>query len=96
MGFGPRFLHSTGQVHKGGPDTGVFFVITAEEDDGHGLAVPGRPFTFSTAKAAQAQGDLEVLRARDRRVVRLHILGDVLSGIERLTDIVRQAVVGRS
>ena len=96
VGFGPRFLHSTGQVHKGGPDTGVFFVITAEEADGHDLAVPGRPFSFSTAKAAQAQGDLEVLRARDRRVVRLHILGDVRSGIERLTDIVRQAVVGRS
>ena len=96
VGFGPRFLHSTGQLHKGGPDTGVFFVITAEEDDGHDLAVPGRPFSFSTAKAAQAQGDLEVLRARDRRVVRLHILGDVRSGIERLTDIVRQAVIGRS
>ncbi len=94
LGFGPRFLHSTGQVHKGGPNTGVFFVITA--DDPTDLAVPGRPFTFGTAKSAQAQGDLEVLRSRDRRVVRLHIRGGVLAGIERLTDIVRRAVVGRA
>ena len=94
LGFGPRFLHSTGQVHKGGPNTGVFFVLTA--DNRADLEVPGRPFTFGTAKAAQAQGDLEVLRSRGRRVVRLHIQGDIVAGVERLTAIVQRAVVGQS
>ncbi len=94
LGFGPRFLHSTGQVHKGGPNTGVFFVITG--DDSIDLEIPGRPFTFGTVKAAQARGDVEVLRSKGRRVLRLHIQGNVIAGIERLTVIVRRALVGQS
>src|SRR4029434_9151370 len=59
VGFGPRFLHSTGQTYKGGPNTGVFLQITC--DDAAGLPVPGQRYTFGVVKAAQARGDLEVL-----------------------------------
>ena len=65
LGFGPRFLHSTGQAYKGGPNTGVFLQITC--DDARGLPVPGQKYTFGVVKAAQARGDLEVLRERGRR-----------------------------
>ncbi len=71
LGFGPRFLHSTGQAYKGGPNTGVFLQITA--DDAHDLAIPGQKYTFGIVKAAQAQGDLTVLRERGRRALRIHL-----------------------
>ena len=71
LGFGPRFLHSTGQAYKGGPNTGVFLQITA--DDEHDLPVPGQKYTFAVVKSAQAAGDLAVLYDRGRRVLRIHV-----------------------
>jgi gamma-glutamylcyclotransferase (GGCT)/AIG2-like uncharacterized protein YtfP len=71
IGYGPRFQHSTGQLHKGGPNTGVFVQITVSD---HGdLAVPGKPYSFGTLKTAQALGDMEALQGKDRRVIRLHV-----------------------
>jgi transaldolase/glucose-6-phosphate isomerase len=69
--FGPRFLHSTGQAYKGGPNTGVFLQITS--DDAADLAVPGEKYSFSVVKAAQARGDFEVLAERGRRALRIHL-----------------------
>jgi transaldolase/glucose-6-phosphate isomerase len=88
--FGPRFLHSTGQAYKGGPNSGVFLQITC--DDPEDIEVPGRRYTFGVVKAAQARGDLAVLWDRGRRVIRVHIHGDVDAGLARLTTIVRQAM----
>src|SRR5262249_19904377 len=70
LGFGPRFLHSTGQAYKGGPNTGVFLQITC--DDSADLPVPGQKYTFGIVKAAQARGDFQVLIERDRRALRVH------------------------
>ena len=81
LGFGPRFLHSTGQAYKGGPNTGVFLQITA--DDAQDLAVPGQKYTFGVVKAAQARGDLEVLVERGRRALRIHLGADVTRGTEK-------------
>ncbi len=90
VGFGPRFLHSTGQAHKGGPASGVFLQVTcADADD---VPVPGRAYSFGVVKAAQAHGDGEVLSQRARRVLRVHVTGPVGPGLERLADIVRHAV----
>ena len=79
VGFGPRFLHSTGQAHKGGPNTGVFLQITG--DDPEDLPVPGQRYSFGTIKLAQARGDFEVLASRGRRLLRMH-LRDVSRGLE--------------
>ena len=73
--FGPRFLHSTGQAYKGGPDSGVFLQITA--DDAEDLAVPGQKASFGVIKAAQARGDFDVLTERGRRALRVHLKGDL-------------------
>ena len=81
VGFGPRYLHSTGQVFKGGPATGVFVLLTT--DDAVDLPVPGRSCTFGAVQMAQALGDLEVLAARGRRVIRLHLEGGAAAGLER-------------
>jgi hypothetical protein len=70
VGFGPRFLHSTGQLHKGGPPTGVFLQVTDESREVD-LPIPGKPYTFGTLIDAQALGDLQALRARRRRVARV-------------------------
>lgn len=86
IGFGPRFQHSTGQLHKGGPANGNFIQITC--DDPQDLAIPGEPFTFGTLKAAQAAGDMEALRGKDRRALRLHIVGDVSAGLHTLLETV--------
>lgn len=91
--FGPRFLHTTGQAYKGGPNSGVFLQLTC--DDSEDLDVPGQQYTFGVVKAAQARGDLSVLGERGRRVIRVHIHGDVHTGLESLAAIVRQSV-GRS
>ena len=72
LGFGPRFLHSTGQLHKGGPDNCLFIQITMDYAQSD-LAIPGKPFTFGILQAAQAQGDLEALENRKRRVLRLQL-----------------------
>lgn len=79
VGFGPRFQHSTGQAYKGGPNSGVFVQITA--DDTRDLPVPGQTASFGIIKAAQARGDFDVLTERDRRALRLHIKGDVSKGL---------------
>ena len=79
FGWAPRFLHSTGQYHKGGPQTGAFLQVTAEV--GQDLEVPGREFTFGTLQTAQAMGDLAALGGRDRPVLRLH-LTDRAAGLQ--------------
>jgi len=71
LGFGPRFLHSTGQLHKGGRNNGVFFQITMEPVKD--IPIPGQPYSFATLEHAQALGDLEALQARKRRAIRIHI-----------------------
>jgi transaldolase/glucose-6-phosphate isomerase len=71
LGFGPRFLHSTGQLHKGGANNGLFLQITQE--DAEDLEIPGMGYSFSVLARAQAQGDLEALLARDRRAIRIHL-----------------------
>jgi transaldolase/glucose-6-phosphate isomerase len=80
--FGPRFLHSTGQAYKGGPNTGVFLQVTC--DDAVDLPVPGRKYTFGVVKAAQARGDFDVLVERDRRALRAHLDADVAAGLSTL------------
>jgi transaldolase / glucose-6-phosphate isomerase len=82
LGFGPRYLHSTGQAYKGGPNSGVFIQITC--DDGEDLPVPGRRYSFGVVKAAQALGDFQVLRARGRRALRVHLGSDVKAGLGQL------------
>jgi transaldolase / glucose-6-phosphate isomerase len=88
--FGPRFLHSTGQAYKGGPDSGVFLQITA--DDAHDLAVPGQKASFGVIKAAQARGDFGVLTERGRRAIRVHLKGDLTSGLKMLDDAIQNAL----
>jgi transaldolase / glucose-6-phosphate isomerase len=90
LGFGPRFLHSTGQAYKGGPNTGVFVQITCDDDVD--VQVPDQKYTFGVVKAAQARGDLDVLAARDRRVLRIHLGGHVAAGLTSLKDAIRQAL----
>ena len=86
VGFGPRFLHSTGQAYKGGPNSGVFLQITC--DHAKDLPVPGHDYTFGVVEAAQARGDFEVLAERERRVLRVHLGGDVQASLERLKGLV--------
>jgi transaldolase/glucose-6-phosphate isomerase len=88
--FGPRFLHSTGQAYKGGPNSGVFMQITA--DDAHDLAVPGEKYSFSIVKAAQARGDFDVLSERGRRALRVHISGDLTAGLAELSKAIHAAL----
>jgi glucose-6-phosphate isomerase len=90
VGYGPRYLHSTGQYHKGGPNTGLFFQLTA--DDTVDADVPGAPYTFGVFKRAQAQGDLEALRAHGRRVMRVHLGADAARGLEDLDAAVAAAL----
>jgi len=88
LGFGPRFLHSTGQAYKGGPNSGVFLQITC--DDAQDLPVPGQKYTFGVVKAAQARGDFQVLADRKRRALRVHLGSDVNAGLTKLTELVKQ------
>ena len=90
LGFGPRFLHSTGQAYKGGPNTGVFLQVTC--DDAVQLPVPGQKYTFGVVKAAQARGDFQVLAERGRRALRVHLGRDLKSGLATLHSVVRQAL----
>jgi transaldolase/glucose-6-phosphate isomerase len=90
VGFGPRFLHSTGQAYKGGPNSGVFVQITC--DDANDLAIPGRRYTFGVVKAAQARGDFAVLAERHRRLLRVHLGADVERGLATLRDAIASAV----
>ncbi len=90
VGFGPRFLHSTGQAYKGGPNSGVIVQITA--DDAADLAVPGANYSFGTVEAAQARGDFDVLTERRRRALRVHLGPDVDAGLARLTKAFQAAL----
>ncbi|HSY59204.1 MAG TPA: bifunctional transaldolase/phosoglucose isomerase [Terriglobales bacterium] len=91
LGFGPRFLHSTGQAYKGGPNSGVFLQITC--DDAVDIPVPGQKYTFGVVKAAQARGDFQVLAERDRRALRIHLGADVAAGLRNLHSAIRQALL---
>ena len=90
LGFGPRFLHSTGQAYKGGPNTGVFLQVTS--DDAVDLPVPGQKYTFGVVKAAQARGDFQVLAERQRRALRVHLPADVKGGLEKLSRAITEAL----
>lgn len=90
LGFGPRFLHSTGQAYKGGPNSGVFLQITC--DDTVELPVPGQKYTFGVVKAAQARGDFQVLAERGRRALRVHLGKDLKAGLATLQAAVRKAL----
>ncbi|MFN0110425.1 MAG: bifunctional transaldolase/phosoglucose isomerase [Blastocatellia bacterium] len=92
-GYGPRFLHSTGQLHKGGDDSGIFLQITA--DDVKDVPLPGEPFGFSVLKQAQALGDFASLASRNRRAIRIHLGADIAAGLKTLLAIVQnQAPLG--
>ena len=82
LGFGPRFLHSTGQAYKGGANNGVFLQITSDDRDD--MVVPGQEYTFGVVKSAQARGDFQVLVDRDRRALRVHLGENVTQGLERI------------
>jgi transaldolase/glucose-6-phosphate isomerase len=90
LGFGPRFLHSTGQAYKGGPNTGVFLQITC--DDATDIPVPGRKYSFGVVKAAEARGDFAVLAGRGRRVLRVHLGADVSAGLHALETALTSAL----
>lgn len=90
LGFGPRFLHSTGQAYKGGPNSGVFLEITSE--DAADIPVPGQKYTFGVVKAAQARGDFQVLEERGRRAVRVDIGKNVDAGLAQLSRAIREAL----
>ncbi len=87
VAYGPRFLHSTGQLHKGGPATGLFLQITADDTDD--LAIPGAGYGFGTLKAAQALGDLQALSEAGRRVARVHLKGKQGPRLEKLVSAFR-------
>jgi len=90
LGFGPRFLHSTGQVYKGGPNTGVFLQVTC--DDAVELPVPAKRYGFGVIKAAQARGDFAVLAERGRRALRVHLGPDPVAGLEQLASSIGRAL----
>lgn len=90
VGFGPRFQHSTGQMFKGGPNTGVFLHITANH--AVELQVPGAEYSFGIVSDAQAAGDLAILDERGRRIVRVHLGDDVKSGLKRLSQTIEAAL----
>ena len=89
-GYGPRFLHSTGQLHKGGPDTGVFIQVTAP--DRADMPVPGEAYTFGVLKQAQALGDFRSLSTRGRRALRVDLGADALAGLRRLEGLIAEAL----
>jgi len=85
LGYGPRYLHSTGQFHKGGPDTGLFLQLLGHDPDD--VAIPGQPYSFSVLKRAQARGDLSALRAHGCRALRVCLGDDVPAGLARLAEL---------
>lgn len=89
LGFGPRFLHSTGQAYKGGPNSGVFLQVTC--DDVVSLPVPGQKYTFGVVKAAQARGDFQVLAERGRRALRVHLGSNLKAGLATLQAAIEKA-----
>jgi len=90
VGYGPRYLHSTGQYHKGGPANGLFLQLTA--DDPEDAAVPDQPYTFGVFKRAQALGDLEALGRHGQRVLRVHLHGPAGAALARLEEVIAAAI----
>ena len=90
LGYGPRFLHSTGQFHKGGPNTGLFLQLTA--DDAEDTLIPGTAFTFGIFKRAQALGDFKALQEHGKCVMRVHLGKDDLQGLDAFSEILEQAI----
>ena len=90
VGFGPRFLHSTGQAYKGGPNSGVFLQITHEPAED--VPVPGQAYSFGVVEAAQARGDFDVLAERGRRLLRVHLPRDVDAGLQTLARALEEAL----
>jgi glucose-6-phosphate isomerase len=90
LGYGPRYLHSTGQLHKGGPNTGLFLQLTGR--DAVDVEIPGQPYSFSVLKRAQARGDLGALRAHGCRVLRVDLGDDPVAGVRRLAGLAREAL----
>ena len=93
VGFGPRYLHSTGQLHKGGRPNGIFIQLTGEDKED--MAIPGAGYGFSTLKAAQALGDLQTLRDAGRRIVRVHLTGKQTHALEQLVQVAQRALKKR-
>jgi hypothetical protein len=91
LGYGPRFLHSTGQLHKGGPNSGIFLQLTA--DEGPEVPIPGERYDFRALIRAQAAGDYEVLERRRRRVMRVHLGRDVDRALDALAEAVESVAV---
>ncbi|MCE5333691.1 MAG: hypothetical protein LLG06_03795 [Desulfobacteraceae bacterium] len=91
--YGPRYLHSTGQLHKGGPNTGLFLLITSDYEDK--AVIPGQPYTFGMLMRAQALGDFEALRKNRRRVLRVHITGETAAGLAALEDVIGRVLPAR-
>ena len=91
LGYGPRFLHSTGQLHKGGPNSGVFIQVTSVVDQD--LAIPDEPYSFGVLAAAQALGDMQSLTTRNRRVIRIHLGADIEAGLKRIQAAVEGAMM---
>ena len=91
LGYGPRYLHSTGQLHKGGPRTGVFLELTSEEGD---EPIPGESYGFQVLRDAQAAGDYDVLSGHQLRVMRIHVSGETEAGLARLAEAFESAAAG--
>jgi hypothetical protein len=87
LGYGPRYLHSTGQLHKGGPNTGVFIMFTADASED--IPIPGETYGFATLQRAQALGDYLALVSKQRRVIRVHLGSDVEGGLKRIAEHLR-------
>jgi transaldolase / glucose-6-phosphate isomerase len=94
VGYGPRYLHSTGQLHKGGRDIGIFLQISADSE--LQVSIPGESFDFATLISAQAQADFEVLRKASKRILRVNIGPDVIAGLEKLEDLIDAALPRRN
>ncbi len=90
VGYGPRYLHSTGQLFKGGADRGLFLMLTADETDD--LPIPGEPWSFGVLKRAQALGDFQAMQQRGRRILRVHVRRDLDTALQRLTAAIDEAV----
>ena len=86
LGFGPRFLHSTGQIHKGGPDKGFFIEITS--GDTEDLPIPGEAYSFGVLKSAQSLGDYEALKNLGRRIIRIHLPSE--ADLAKLIDVFKE------
>ena len=90
LGFGPRFLHSSGRAYQGGPDSGVFLQI--RWDDAADIPVPEQKYTFAIVKAAQARGDFQVPAERDRRALLVHWGPDIAAGLDQLQRAIQPAL----